>query len=408
MEMFVKKCSCLSIISLITTLPALSCICIWALIVILAGYTETGYSIQPDSNGRCFGFLVAFGDSLTDTGNAQRIFPLQQRRAGMHPYGQTFFRRPCDRFSDGRLLIDFIAQALQLPFLDPYVKGAGSSFLHGVNLATSGATVTNVTFLVPYTLKVQLYWLKKVKANIVQSLQSPVVLQSLPTLDSFNKALYVVWIGGNDYNAQFFIHGMKIDELMKSVRRVINTMSSDLEVLYQEGARAILVVNLPPVGCTPQLLTFVRGHSDEYDSVGCYKPFNKVLQAHNALLRELLRNLTQLHPDAAFIYADYYSIAYHILQHPSNYGMFDVLNSCCGAGGSYNFNITTQCGMSIELNASLPIPVACLNPAIFSNWDGIHPTEALTQIVAAAFLAGQYLEPANAFSNCTFDMTGFL
>ncbi|KAJ7530855.1 hypothetical protein O6H91_14G021900 [Diphasiastrum complanatum] len=61
----------------------------------------------PDSNGRCFDFLFAFGDSLTDTGNTHRISLLQQR---MHPYGQTFFRHPCDRFWDGRLLIDFIGE----------------------------------------------------------------------------------------------------------------------------------------------------------------------------------------------------------------------------------------------------------------------------------------------------------
>ncbi|KAJ7542846.1 hypothetical protein O6H91_09G014700 [Diphasiastrum complanatum] len=372
------------------------------------GYSCAG-SIEADSDGRCFPLLFAFGDSLSDTGNAQHIFPLEQKRAAMLPYGQTFFNRPNDRFSDGRLLIDFIAQALRLPLLNPYVKSAGTSFQQGVNLATSGATATDIAFLVPYTLRVQLYWLRKFKANILERLGSNDTLQSsLPPLDSISKALYVVWIGGNDYNARLFVYNMTMDQLTKSVDEVMNAMSSNLEDLYTEGARAILIVNLPPVGCTPEVLTFVRGHPHEYDSVGCFRPYNEVFRAHNKVLKELWHNLTRLHPDATFVHADYYAISYDILRHPLKYGMANVMQACCGLGGSYNFDFSLQCGMILDIIGALYSPPACKNPAIYSNWDGIHPTEAFSQIVAAAFLTGQYIEPADAFQNCTFDFSMFL
>lgn len=58
-----------------------------------------------------FPALFAFGDSLTDTGNAQAVFPWQHA-ASLPPYGDTYFGEPRDRFSDGRLLIDFFGECL--------------------------------------------------------------------------------------------------------------------------------------------------------------------------------------------------------------------------------------------------------------------------------------------------------
>ncbi|KAI3439997.1 Pyruvate decarboxylase, partial [Psidium guajava] len=62
--------------------------------------------------------IFNFGDSLSDTGNFIRS------AAGLpvlpnFPYGKTYFGHPTGRFSDGRLIIDFIAEAVGLPFLKP-------------------------------------------------------------------------------------------------------------------------------------------------------------------------------------------------------------------------------------------------------------------------------------------------
>ncbi|MCO5561449.1 hypothetical protein L7F22_015070 [Adiantum nelumboides] len=59
-----------------------------------------------------FHSMFGFGDSLTDTGNM--LISMQAQNAsrmpiqGRVPYGETFFRKPVGRFSDGRLLVDLL------------------------------------------------------------------------------------------------------------------------------------------------------------------------------------------------------------------------------------------------------------------------------------------------------------
>lgn len=52
-----------------------------------------------------FAGIFNFGDSNSDTGGLSAAF-------GQAPYpnGETFFHAPAGRFSDGRLLIDFIGK----------------------------------------------------------------------------------------------------------------------------------------------------------------------------------------------------------------------------------------------------------------------------------------------------------
>lgn len=49
--------------------------------------------------------IFNFGNSLSDTGN---LHILNAAAGPSVPYGMTFFHRPAGRFSDGRLIIDFI------------------------------------------------------------------------------------------------------------------------------------------------------------------------------------------------------------------------------------------------------------------------------------------------------------
>lgn len=54
--------------------------------------------------------LFVFGDSLFDVGNNNYINTTTDNLANYSPYGETFFMYPTGRFSDGRVLPDFIGK----------------------------------------------------------------------------------------------------------------------------------------------------------------------------------------------------------------------------------------------------------------------------------------------------------
>eukprot|EP00268_Persea_americana_P056101 TRINITY_DN6574_c2_g2_i2.p1 TRINITY_DN6574_c2_g2~~TRINITY_DN6574_c2_g2_i2.p1 ORF type:complete len:177 (+),score=20.51 TRINITY_DN6574_c2_g2_i2:299-829(+) len=91
--------------------------------------------------------IFSFGDSLADTGNYLHLRANDHPRVGQSPYGQTYFHHPTGRFSDGRLVIDFIAQAIGIPFLPPYFACPSDyDFRRGVNFAVGGATALDPEF----------------------------------------------------------------------------------------------------------------------------------------------------------------------------------------------------------------------------------------------------------------------
>lgn len=50
-----------------------------------------------------------FGDSTVDSGNNNYLNTIPENKADYKPYGQNgFFQEPTGRFSDGRVIVDFI------------------------------------------------------------------------------------------------------------------------------------------------------------------------------------------------------------------------------------------------------------------------------------------------------------
>jgi hypothetical protein len=55
--------------------------------------------------------MFLFGDSIFDSGNNNYINVNVSYRANYWPYGETFFHYfPTGRFTDGRLIVDFIGK----------------------------------------------------------------------------------------------------------------------------------------------------------------------------------------------------------------------------------------------------------------------------------------------------------
>ncbi|GKD49901.1 GDSL esterase/lipase 1-like protein [Tanacetum coccineum] len=83
--------------------------------------------------------LFVFGDSLYDPGNNNYINTTADFQANFWPYGVSYFSPPSGRFSDGRLIADFIAEFAGLPLIPAYLDPQHNEFVHGANFASGGA-----------------------------------------------------------------------------------------------------------------------------------------------------------------------------------------------------------------------------------------------------------------------------
>ncbi|RZS14501.1 hypothetical protein BHM03_00046191 [Ensete ventricosum] len=127
----------------------------------------------------CYSSIFSFGDSLADTGNLLHNLGRDGIRIGRPPYGMTYFHRPTGRFSDGRLIVDFIAQAMGLPLLPAYLdETTGGDMRKGVNFAVGGATAMENGFFkkrgihIKFTnvsLGDQIQWFKQLLPSLCSS-----------------------------------------------------------------------------------------------------------------------------------------------------------------------------------------------------------------------------------------------
>jgi phospholipase/lecithinase/hemolysin len=79
----------------------------------------------------CYKRLFSFGDSLTDTGNFHFVFPNDTLKPGLSlPYGETFFHSATGRFSNGRLIVDFIGTAQSMDRSTYYSKMSANFEIH--------------------------------------------------------------------------------------------------------------------------------------------------------------------------------------------------------------------------------------------------------------------------------------
>ncbi|XAR59230.1 Sinapine esterase [Bertholletia excelsa] len=353
------------------------------------------FSDFPEQVIGCFASVFSFGDSLADTGNLLSISDsVRPPHFAFPPYGENYFHRPTGRCSDGRLVIDFIAEYLGLPLVPPYLGGQGKksggvNFEKGVNFAVVGATALDDEFFEErgiynpnknIYLSVQLRWFREFLSSTCSTpseckklLQSSLILMGE--------------IGGNDYN--YPLEAMtSLEEIKTFVPPVVNAIASATLELIDLGATTIMVPGNLPIGCLPVYLTmYMSSNKEDYDpETGCLIELNEFSKYHNEMLRAELDRIQELHPHATIIYADYYDAAMRFYLSPLKYGFSGgTLTACCGAGGTYNVNTSLQCGY--------PPTRACDDPSKYINWDGIHFTEAACRWISKGLLEGSYTIP---------------
>ncbi|KAI7749249.1 hypothetical protein M8C21_030893, partial [Ambrosia artemisiifolia] len=178
--------------------------------------------------------IFNFGDSNSDTGGLSAAFG----QAGP-PHGESFFHGPAGRYCDGRLVIDFIAQSLGLPYLSAYLDALGSNFTHGANFATAGSTIRpqNMTLaqsgFSPFSLNVQWYQFndfhRRVKTFLTQK-DDLVFKKLMPKTEDFSRALYTFDIGQNDLTAGLF-QNLTVDEVKASVPDIVGQFKTVIKGL---------------------------------------------------------------------------------------------------------------------------------------------------------------------------------
>ncbi|XP_028550587.1 GDSL esterase/lipase At3g26430 [Dendrobium catenatum] len=333
---------------------------------------EIAYS-SPACN---FPAIVNFGDSNSDTGGLSATFGPTPP-----PYGETFFHMPAGRYSDGRLIIDFIAKRFGHPFLSSYLDSLGTNYSHGVNFATAASTIIDQNTSLsqggysPFFLAVQILQFSQFIPRTQLVANRGRFFESLmPKKEYFNQSLYTIDIGQNDITAGLDA-GKTYDEV---ILQTLCVFYGEVKRIYDLGARYFWIHNTGPLGCLAYVL--LRRNltvAGELDSAGCAVFYNKAAQQFNKKLNETLVEMRKELPLAVITYVDIYSAKYSLFLEPSKYGFEDPLRVCCGyGGGKYNFDYNIRCGGTATVNGSeVLLGRSCPEPSKKVVWDGVHYTD---------------------------------
>ncbi|KAK9675520.1 hypothetical protein RND81_11G012200 [Saponaria officinalis] len=342
-----------------------------------------------------FPAIFNFGDSNSDTGGLSAAFG----QVGP-PAGETYFHSPAGRYSDGRLIIDFIAQSLGHPYLSAFLDAVGSNFSHGANFATAGSTVRpqNTTLhqsgFSPISLNVQNYQFNDFRRRSqIFRRQGGIYKELLPKEEYFKEALYTFDIGQNDITAGLFLN-MSTDQVREYIPDVLNPFTTVIKNIYNEGGRYFWIHNTGPVGCLPYVMDRLPIKASQVDKIGCASPFNELAQFFNTELNQTLVRLRSELRHATLTYVDVYSLKYELLSHATKYGFEHPLRACCGHGGKYNYNMHFGCGAKITKKGhQILVAKSCEHPSLAINWDGVHYTEAANKWVFDRIVDGSYSDP---------------
>ncbi|GMP36267.1 hypothetical protein CsSME_00008449 [Camellia sinensis var. sinensis] len=334
-------------------------------VVIVVGGTKVK-SLPPCN----FPAIYNFGDSNSDTGGFAAAFGV----TGL-PYGKTFFGKPSGRASDGRLLIDFIAEQLGLPYLSAYLNSIGTNYSHGANFAFGGASIRQMhDQLNPFYLRLLTTQYAQFKARVTGLYNRGKNTSRLPRLEDFSKAIYTYEIGLNDV-----IRAMFVLNSHNQIPDILNQFAQAIRDLYKLGARTFWILNMGPIGCLPINLNYILNRTEEsFDQNGCNNRWNRMAVEYNKQLKNKLIKLRRKLAEAAITYVDVYTAKYRLICNAKNLGFTNPLKYCI----QY---IKKKNGIKVEDDQC--------NASAFISWDGTHYTDAANHLIAKSILNGSLSDP---------------
>ncbi|KAM5579653.1 GDSL esterase/lipase 1 [Rosa sericea] len=311
--------------------------CTSLLIITTLSHSERGSSKKEHAP------LFIFGDSIFDAGNNNYINT--SLRANFLPYGDVFFKYPTGRFSNGRLISDFI--------------GAGAL------VETSQGLVIDLTS--------QLSYFEQVRKSLRKNLGD----EKAKTLIS--RAIYLFSVGGNDYS---YIFGTNSSILRTYSRRefvgtVLGNITAAIKEIYKKGGRNFGFLSLDPLGCLP----FARAVEQEQKGHGCFEEITPYVKLHNKALPKLLQKLETKLKGFRYSLSDYNEFLRDRMNNPSKYGFEEGKVACCGSGP---YRGILSCGGERGIKEYY----LCPNASKYVFFDSAHPTERVNQQFARLFWSG--------------------
>ncbi|KAL3533831.1 hypothetical protein ACH5RR_007352 [Cinchona calisaya] len=273
--------------------------------------------------------LFVFGDSYADTGNSE-----YEAASWKQPYGITYPGHPSGRYSDGRLLTDFLAKfyGLETPTAYRFIKDKDDPHLqYGVNFAYGGTGAFATGEGYP-NLADQIDLLNKyLKDSVINK-------SDLETSLSF------LSVNGNDYTAYYHQNGTT-EGLPSYIFSVVEKIAKNMESLHELGARKIAVSGMPPQDCIPEFAQSVTE---------CNEILNIFVSLHNFFLKNAVSRLNTESGDSS----------YHILD----------LNSAFKTVFNSSTRNESRCG-NVDSKGQ-PLYKVCNDRKSAFYWDEIHPTQA--------------------------------
>ncbi|KAL5579654.1 hypothetical protein UlMin_012096 [Ulmus minor] len=330
------------------------------LLLLLLTPTCNGRSTKSRHSAKNYVPFFIFGDSFLDAGNNNYINTSTLDQANFWPYGETYFKFPTGRFSDGRLVVDFIAEYAELPLIPPFLQPGFRQYYAGVNFASAGAGVLVETFQgAVIDLRTQLRYFKKVENWLTHKLGK---VEAEVTL---SRAVYMFGIGTNDYMSIFLTNSTLLSTYSKSeyVEMVIGNFTFVIEEIYARGGRKFGFMNLPTFGCFPGIRIVKPSNNGS-----CLQEALTLSKLHNQALSKLLIKLGKKLEGFKYSLYDLNSNIRHRINHPSKYGFQEGKAACCGTG---QLGGVFSCGGERIVKEFH----VCENPKEYVFWDSYHLTE---------------------------------
>ncbi|KAK8607134.1 hypothetical protein V6N13_052879 [Hibiscus sabdariffa] len=310
------------------------------------------HASKPESKSNIKALFV-FGDSYVDTGNWRKSVGGSWKE----PYGITFPGRPSGRFSDGRVLTDYIASYLgtRTPTAYQWRKGVKRSNLkYGMNFAYGGTGVLDTLVSQPNMTTQIDYFQRLVQEEVYQK-------------QDLDDSMALVSVAGNDYAAYLARNGDDLQKLPAFTKTIMKQLGINLERIQGVGVKRIAVTLIEPMGCIP-----LQAASSSYKN--CSEVFNLGSKFHNQMLKQTLQNLNQKSNSTVFVTLDLYNAFIAALNKlrkraSGSLGMKNPLKPCCEGKEKGKY----YCG-SVDGSGAKQYSI-CENPNLSLFWDAVHPSQ---------------------------------